>query len=315
MFYPSSDARARGFSLIELLVVVTIIGILISLLLPAVQAAREAARRVQCLNNLKQMGLAVHSYHDTYQVFPRGGAGVIDDEDADVRAMWTLSWGAAILSGLDQLPLYDSLHQNKSYLDSSNLIPGQTVVPVFLCPSSPNKDYLKPSRDTLTSTTKYARTDYGGNYGERALRCYPKTNCQNNYGAGDASGRGVLLGSGERVVSMRDITDGSSQTILAGEAPEGMHSIWIGFKNFFDQSAPINAHTSKTSPWQSCGPSSASSSGDFCDYGQEFGSYHAEGVQFVFVDGSVHFLSENLDIKTLASLLSRCGGEVANGEF
>ena len=232
----ASKTRRSGFSLIELLVVVTIIGILISLLLPAVQAAREAARRLQCLNNLKQMGLALHTYHETYEVFPRGGAGVASLTNAAMKAKCTLSWGAATLPGLEQLALYNSLNQDQPYLDSSNLIPGQTVLPVFLCPSSPNTDHLKPNGDTPTSTTKYARTDYAGNWGERALRCYPSTNCQNNYGAGDVSGRGVLLRGGERLISMRDITDGSSQTIMVGEAPEGLHSIWIGHKNFSTRS-------------------------------------------------------------------------------
>ena len=172
-----------GFSLIELLVVITIIGILISLLLPAVQAAREAARRLQCLNNLKQMGLAIHNYHNAYQVFPKGGAGALSQIDT-----WTSSWSAAILPGLDQLPLYESWNQSKSYLDVSNLIPGQTILPVFLCPSSQSRDYLRPNGDPPYSPS-FARTDYGGNYGERALRCYPDTGCTNS------PARGVLLGN------------------------------------------------------------------------------------------------------------------------
>ena len=262
----SKKTRSAGFSLVELLVVITIIGILISLLLPAVQSAREAARRIQCMNNLKQMGLAIHNYHATYQVFPRGGAGVASLTSAAIKAKWTLSWGAAILPGLEQIPLYDSINQKQSYLDSSNLIAGQTILPVFICPSSPSKEYLKPNGDTPSSTTKYARTDYGGNWGERALRCYPGMGCTNK--CGDSSPRGVLLTSGDRVIAMQDITDGSSQTILAGEVADGLHSLWIGHKNFLDQSAPINTHISKTSSWSSCGTSVASPGGSFCEYGQ-----------------------------------------------
>jgi prepilin-type processing-associated H-X9-DG protein len=227
--------------------------------------------------------------------------------------MWTLSWGAAILPGLEQQGLYDSINQNQSYLDRSNLVPGQTILSIFLCPSSPNEDFLRPDGDTPSSTTKYARTDYGGNYGERSLRCYPNTNCPNNYGAGDASGRGVLLFSGEPLVSLATITDGSSQTIIVGEGPGALYGIWIGQKNSWDQSAPINAQISASSPWQSCGTASQSPYGSTCDYGQEFGSYHAGGAQFLFADGSVHFLSEDLNIKVLAALLSRKGGEVIGG--
>ena len=310
----SRKSFSAGFSLVELLVVITIIGILISLLLPAVQSAREAARRMGCLNNLKQMALAVQNYHNTYQVFPRGGVvGNTSTISADFVANWTLSWGAASLPGLEQLALYNSMNLNRTYLDSSNLAAGQTVLPVFLCPSSPNIEYLKPNGDTPISTTKYARTDYAGNYGDRSIRCYPSTGCGNNYS--DGSARGVLLTSIERVVSMADITDGTSHTILIGEAADGLHSIWIGHKNYLDQSAPLNARVSSTSPWTSCGTVFTSSTANFCDYGQEFDSFHAGGVQFGFVDASAHFISENTNLKILAALLSRSGGEIINDEF
>lgn len=304
---------SRAFSLVELLVVIVIIAILIALLLPAVQAAREAARSAQCSNNLRQMGIGLHNYHSTYQCFPKGGAGVASLTSATAKAKWTLSWGAAILPGLEQQPLYDSINQKASYLDSSNLIPGQTVLSVFLCPSSPYKELLKPNGDTPSSTTKYARSDYGGNWGERGLRCYPSTNCQNNYGSSDPYGRGVLLFSGEPQISIRDITDGSSHTIMAGEGPDALHGIWIGHKDAWDQSAPINAQISVNSPWVSGGTACQSPYGNACDYGQEYHSYHPGGAHLLFVDGSVQFLKEELDVKVLAALLSRKGGEVIDG--
>lgn len=309
--------RKLAFTLIELLVVIAIIGVLVGLLLPAVQQAREAARRIQCRNNLKQIGLALHNYHSSFQVFPKGGAGVASLTVASARARWTMSWGAAILPGLDQAPLYNTINQNGPYLESDNLVPGQTVLPVFLCPSAPKGDYLRPNGDTPNSTTKYARTDYGGNWGERVLRCYPATNCQNNYsdiGDNSGNGRGVLLIGVERTVSMRDITDGSSQTIFVGEAPDGLHSLWIGHKNVFDQSAPINAHAVAGSPWASCGTVFKSPYGFACDFGQEFHSYHVGGAQFSLVDGSARFVSENVDNKLLAALLSRSGAEIV-GEY
>ncbi|MEX0728787.1 MAG: DUF1559 domain-containing protein, partial [Planctomycetaceae bacterium] len=203
------------------------------------------------------------------------------------------------------------------YLHADNLVPGQTLLAVYLCPSAPKSTMLKPNGDTPASTTKYSRTDYGGNWGERALRCHPLTSCPNNYSEfGDTSGegRGVMLIGTERTVGVRDVTDGTSNTLMIGEAPEGLHSIWIGHKNVFDQSSPVNSQTQAGSPWASCGTVFSSTPGNFCDYGQEFHSYHEGGSQFLAVDGSVRFVGENLDVKVFAALLSRSGAEVI-GEF
>jgi prepilin-type processing-associated H-X9-DG protein len=222
-----------------------------------------------------------------------------------------LSWSAAILPGLEQQGLYASINQQEPYLHEDNLAAGQTLLPVFLCPTAVNPALHRPNGDTPSSATKYAITNYGGNWGERALRCHPATNCPNRY-AGDPSGtgRGVLLLSYEPQVGIGDVTDGTSHTIMAGESPEGLHSIWIGHKNVFDQSAPLSAHTSQPTTWQSCFPTFQSAPGNYCDFGQEFGSYHAGGAQFLLVDGSVRFVSTSLENKSLAALLSRRGGEV-----
>lgn len=320
MTEPARGSRSRyAFTLIELLVVIAIIAVLIALLLPAVQQAREAARKVSCRNNLKQIGLALHNYHDVYRVFPKGGyGGYLTTANASLpaaQAYRTLSWGAAILPQLEQGNLATQIDTSKWYLDAGNISAGQVALPVYLCPSSPNPDAMRANGDEPTGP-KFARTDYGGNFGERGIRCHPSTNCQNNYGSGSgtASYRGMFPLLSAPVVSIRDVTDGTTNTIFVGEAPDGVHSVWIGHKNVFDQSAPINSRYSSSTSWSSCQvPPSSPNLGRICDFGQEFHSYHPGGSQFLLVDGSARFISENIDFLLLAALLSRSGGEVVAG--
>jgi prepilin-type N-terminal cleavage/methylation domain-containing protein/prepilin-type processing-associated H-X9-DG protein len=323
-------ARSTGFTLIELLVVIAIIALLIALLLPAVQQVREAARRSQCQNNLKQLGIAFHNYHDVHGVFPKGGYGgglafPALYNTSNARACRQVSWGTALLPYLDQAPLYNRWDHSLWYVEGSNQELAQTRLSVFLCPSCP-LPALKPNGDNPGSTPQYARSDYSGNYGERALRCFPSTNCQNNYSTeGDKSGRprGVMslqpnASFFSPTYGIKDFLDGTTTTIMVGEAPNGLHSLWAGHKNVLDQSAPINSRyaVSGDTPWQSCTVMANSSNiGKLgCDYGQEFHSYHTGGAHFLFGDGSGRFISENIDIRLFAALLSRKGQEVI-GEF
>ncbi len=289
--------RSFAFTLIELLVVIAIIAILIGLLLPAVQKVREAAARTKCQNNLKQIGIALHGYHDSYQFFPRGGYATTAPNFTDPIK---LSWGASVLPWLEQNNLFETIRGDLPYTDPLNQLPGSTVVGIFLCPSSAAPSTLKKSDDvTSPSTYHYARNDYGALNGERALRGPIASNNPE---------RGVLIMASN--LSFADVTDGTSQTILVGEAPEGVHALWISVHNVFDQSAPVSMRTSSTSPYVSC-----TLPGIFCDFGQEISSYHPGGAQTVFADGSVHFLSSTLDLLTLAALCSRSGGEVVSDPF
>lgn len=308
-----SHRSLAAFTLVELLVVMAIIGLMVGLLLPAVQTARESARRLQCQNHLKQIGLGLANYESLYRRYPKGGAGVVSLTNPAIIARMRISWGTAILPFIEETSLYDSLNLNQPFIHTDNFLPGQTLVTTYLCPSAPKRQWFRPNGDAPNSSQLFARTDYGGNYGERGLRCHPQTNCHNNYVAG-GGGRGTLMLGQDPDISVRDISDGLSQTILVGEAPEGLHSIWIGHKNVFDQSVPLNARIRLGSPWTPCHPAFASREGNFCDFGQEFHSYHPGGSVFSLADGSTHFISDAQDFKVLAAMLSRAGGEII-GEF
>ena len=194
----------RGFTLIELLVVIAIIAILIALLLPAVQQAREAARRSQCQNNLKQIGLGLHNYHDTHKVFP---PGVITDTG------W--AWGTMILPFVDQANLYNTMAPG-GIMDLSNatqLANAQTVLNVYLCPSDPWGSPQKNTNYAITitppggsaATYNIGMSNYTGASGTSLGNCE----------AVSSMGTGILTINSN--IKVRDVTDGASNTMLVGE--------------------------------------------------------------------------------------------------
>jgi prepilin-type N-terminal cleavage/methylation domain-containing protein len=256
-----------AFTLVELLVVIAIIGVLVALLLPAVQASREAARRTACMNNLKQVGLALLGYHNARGEFPLGGRIA---KGVAVGPSWTTE----ILPWLEEPPLRDQLDLTLRYTDPANLAAGRTLLPVMLCPSMPEGETPRKSAD---SANAYAKTAYSGVDGERGLRAANATNNPE---------RGVMIF--EKPISLKQIVDGTSHTAVIGEVPEGAHSIWISVKNIFDQSAPINSKAAL-----------------LADYGQELSSFHPGGALVVFADASVHFFPNSTDNLPLAAICSR----------
>ncbi|QEH34722.1 hypothetical protein OJF2_32640 [Aquisphaera giovannonii] len=314
-------ASRRAFTLIELLVVIAIIAVLIALLLPAVQAAREAARRIQCVNNLKQMGLAMHNYLSVHNTFPKGGTGgavttaTVNTPAANKTRIQ--SWGTAILAYMEESPVYNAVNQSKWYIEPENSTAAQTRIRAYLCPSDPNLDQDRPDGDMPASTVLFARNDYAGNWGERSLRCHPATNCPNNYSSG-GEGRGVIMMLNEPNIPLTQVTDGLTYTVVLGEGPMAIHGIWMGHKNLFDQSAPLNARysSSPTGTYPSClvvkGDPRDGQLG--CDFGQEFDSYHPGGANFGMADGSVRFLKQTMDVRTFAAYLSRRGGEIISAD-
>jgi type II secretory pathway pseudopilin PulG len=175
--------------LVELLVVIAIIGILVGLMLPAVQAAREAARRMQCQNHLKQIGLALQNYHSAYRKLPPGGI--------EVRPQWPggkqLAWSAFVLPFLEQSAVYSQIDFGRAFDDPANEAAGATIIPTYLCPSTPRMNPLNRG---------FGPTDYGGIYGERIVSTnYPP--------------RGVMIH--DSAIRFRDILDGTTATLCVSE--------------------------------------------------------------------------------------------------
>jgi prepilin-type N-terminal cleavage/methylation domain len=311
--------RRSGFTLIELLVVIAIIAVLIALLLPAVQQAREAARRTQCKNNLKQIGLAFHNYHDTFRLFHRGGPnGTItlsNSTNAPILARKMISWSTALLPYVDQATLYNKYDHARWFFESPNDVLTSTPLSVFQCPSNPNASQKREFEGAA-----FGRTDYSGLYhaalGNDAFppsQKYPSPNGIMN--GATFSPRGTW-DPDARNVSIRDITDGLSNTIVIGEAPNSQHGLWGGHKNFFTQQANINARytIAGATPYLVCDVNQWTPGveiGDLgCNYGQSLHSYHTGGAQLCMGDGSVRFVGENISFDVIQALVTYADGDV-----
>jgi len=323
----SSSARTRvmtphaAFTLVELLVVIAIIGVLIALLLPAVQQAREAARRSQCRNNLKQMGLALHNYHDVYGSLP----------PATVRAPYTTSagwfgkpgwgWGSLILPFVEQDALHEALGVSINRLENYATIPNgvaltQTKLPVYLCPSSPIDDLnAKFKKNAFDAADVPASSNYKavfGSFNEGATSGGP-SDCPSGWYRGYCFNAETGLFGGGSKVKFRDITDGTSNTLAIGEVTYGdlgdgvdrMASVWVGMYNGSGYSG--NDSVVRVLSESLADTTARRINGTFRN---SFSSHHPGGAQFLFGDGSVHFLPETIDGQASEDLADRADGNV-----
>jgi prepilin-type N-terminal cleavage/methylation domain-containing protein len=278
MLRQPGKTREEGFTLIELLVVITIIGILMSFLLPAVQAAREAARRMSCSNNLRQIGIGLHNYHLSHGSFPIGCS------DFNGRS---IAWSVYLLPFIEQQNIHKLFHFDKYYDNPENSEATCWIIPTFLCPSatrfaddrSGGMTVGKTSRENRAWNHEMGCTDYGGMYGWHDAKT--KTT---DYGA--------LIYN--RPVTFEDIRDGTSNTIIVAEdTGRGWkhNGEWANGENVFQQEKPINV-----------------------DSNNEMWSDHSGGVYAAFCDGAVHFLSESLDVTVIRALCGREEGEIVDAK-
>ena len=292
----------RAFTLIELLVVIAVIAVLIGLLLPAVQKVRESASRLKCANNLKQLGLACHNYHDSQKSFPPGylATSSYSDGATDTAPGW--GWAAFLLPYLEQ----DNLYRQINFAQPVQGAAAAQVLPGFLCPS----DVVPPSPFTVTGAA-------GSPVALLAPSSYAATCGPDASDVADPTGLGAFYRNSQ--TRLTDLTDGTSQTVMIGDrAWSQVQGIWAG--------APSGAITraGPRNPWPNATASAAvlvlvhnnwinirtDSDGGLDD----FSSYHTAGVNLLFADGSVHFVQSitgegqlHADFQALGT---RAGGEV-----
>jgi prepilin-type N-terminal cleavage/methylation domain-containing protein/prepilin-type processing-associated H-X9-DG protein len=295
----------HAFTLIELLVVIAIIAILIGLLVPAVQQVREAASRAQCLNNLKQLGLACHSFHDSYKRFPPGytATAPYSDGATDTAPGW--GWAAYLLPYLEQAPLHRQIDFTRPVQGQAA---AQAVLPLFLCPSDQAGDQFTVSDATGSPVAVLGPSSYAATVGSDASECDA------------ATGNGIFYRNSR--TRLADVRDGTSQTVLAGErAWTQAQGAWAG--------APSGAlvRAGQQNPW----PNATASAPVFvlahnnwinirtdADGGlDDFGSNHTGGANLVFADGSVRFLRsiviDGPERYAFWAMGTRAGGEVVQG--
>ncbi|MDC0935546.1 DUF1559 domain-containing protein [Pirellulales bacterium] len=286
-------ARRRGFTLVELLVVIAIIGVLVALLLPAVQAAREAARRTQCLNNQKQIGVALLNYHDTQGNFPyaHGWDGI-----------YTWAWSALILPYVEEAAAYDLCNFDIGYNSVGNRHAIKQKFHFYQCPSAPPNELISccaniPGMED-TAETNYAAISHNRRY---------------TWFWGGAEGPparnevGVMHYNSQ--VRMREITDGTSNTFYVGEVDVDQDDQFkTDYPSYCTPSCFVGSMWSNTNHITTFYGINARLDWDK----GSINSHHPGGANFLFVDGHISFFSESIDQDVLNGLASRDGGEVVS---
>ncbi|MEX0793791.1 MAG: DUF1559 domain-containing protein [Pirellulaceae bacterium] len=323
-----SASKPAGFTLVELLVVIAIIGVLVALLLPAVQSAREAARRSECQNKLKQLALGMHNHHDTFRVLPAGATFRGGDVMPNTLGY---AWAIPLLPFIEQAPLYD---QYRSVIDDVDLFaccnwPVQarnTIIPAFICPSQPTSaDFIKAG-DAATGRGMAGNYLACGGNGLTASESVAGTITDGHGGLDRTNG----IFQANKGKGFQDIVDGTSNTLMLAEAlvndDDGDHrgryyNAHGGDCLFTTQERPnstvgdriqLGCRPGTTEFWQQLTPCSPVGGGTETMISAR--SLHPGGVNAALADGSVRFIPETLDVLTYSALGTAMGGETV-GSF
>lgn len=307
----------NGFTLIELLVVIAIIAILIALLLPAVQQAREAARRTQCRNNLKQMGLALHNYHDSFSVMPPGA--INPGVDPDPNQPWTNSCATdcrntvftlSILPYIDQAPLFNKINFSLPITQAQRSGTGPSTnqgalftsdMPAYRCPS--DTAYQEPL--DIGGSAHYSIT-----MGRRASYWFPALSIMEDINANwskEGNGRGMFGING--ACRLAEVKDGTSNTMMLAETP--FKKNYVGYGPFWNGWNYTSGVTFGQLP-NAKGGCGGGNNG--CPYAWGGGSAHVGGLHWAKADGSVAFLSENTAFSVVQGLVTIANGETVSIE-
>ncbi len=301
--------RRTGFTLIELLVVIAIIAVLIALLMPAVQQAREAARRTQCKNNLKQLGIALHTYHDSHNGLP---PGTVHTDWISGRRSFAWSWIAMILPYLDQGPTYAKADFRYAAWPPSWSTPANqevvgTHVPVLACPSSP--------RSRERSDDGYALTHYLGSSGDSAA-AFMNSTLSASFCASTTAipnpNSGVLFGNS--FVKLTDIRDGTSNTLCVGERPPAEEYDWgwwtgPGATNWCPNGS-LDVVLATENYYRLGGLRDGKNESPILQL-VHWWSFHPGGAHFLLADGHVKFFGYSMDHDVLVGMSTANGGETS----
>ena len=316
--------KNRGFTLIELLVVIAIIAILIALLLPAVQQAREAARRTQCKNNLHQIGLALHNYHDIYKMFPPGQTGADKWGDScpeGACANW--NWAAHILPQIDQAPLFNAINITRPLDEAVNtpavLAQMRNPLEAFRCPSDvgpgTNSQHRVPSNNPASNADctnpgcqEVATSNYvGANHSWQLNRgdnlffpgqtSGPREQFNGTFGRSQRLGSRTAPGGRLKQIAIEDMLDGTSNVACVGERAWQLNNVTLRAAVVFGHNGDTPNHNRQGLVYGMAG--GFWKLNDTCaDCGRGFSSVHEGGAHFLFADGSAKFISENIDHNT-----------------